>query len=98
MSRQLPADCLNEIFVYLEDEEILDSCLLVNQLWCEVSVRILWRKIRNYNTLIACLPINSKEILCRNRIFISTPTSNPPLFNYVTFVQILSIGKLSQHV
>ncbi|GBB88022.1 hypothetical protein RclHR1_14540001 [Rhizophagus clarus] len=46
MPCQLPADCLNEIFEYLEkDKATLHSCLLVNRLWCEVSVRILWRNI-----------------------------------------------------
>ena len=45
----LPADCLNEIFENLEDDKVtLHSCLLVNRLWCEVSVRILWRNIWNY--------------------------------------------------
>ncbi len=43
---QLLADCLNEIFEYLEKDEVtLYSCLLVNRLLCEVSVRILWRNI-----------------------------------------------------
>ena len=75
MPRQLPADCLNEIFEYLEDDNVtLRSCLLVNHFWCEVSVRILWRSIRNYNTLIACLP---KEILSENGIFTSTSSSRP---------------------
>ncbi|PKY40227.1 uncharacterized protein OCT59_005065 [Rhizophagus irregularis] len=46
MPRQLPADCLNEIFEHLEkDKATLHSCLLVNRLWCEVTVRILWRNI-----------------------------------------------------
>ena len=46
---QLPADCLNEIFEYLEkDKATLRSCLLVNRLWCEVSVRILWRNIFDF--------------------------------------------------
>ncbi|EXX74848.1 uncharacterized protein OCT59_005063 [Rhizophagus irregularis] len=46
MPFQLPADCLNEIFEYLEkDKASLYSCLLVNRLWCEISVRILWRDI-----------------------------------------------------
>jgi len=41
-------DCLNEIFEYLErNRTTLHSCLLVNRLWCEVSVRILWRDICN---------------------------------------------------
>src|SRR5687767_3010854 len=46
MACLLPADCLNEIFENLEEDKItLYSCLLVNRLWCEVSVRILWRDI-----------------------------------------------------
>src|SRR6202012_1676698 len=63
---QLSFDCLYEIFEYLENEnETLRSCLLVNRLWCEVVVRILWRDVNNYlnfRTLIACLPNESKEI------------------------------------
>ncbi len=48
MTRQLPADCLNDIFEYLENDKVtLHSCLLANRLWCEVSVRVLWRNIWN---------------------------------------------------
>src|SRR6059058_120759 len=89
----LPADCLNEIFENLYDEKItLHSCLLVNRLWCKISVRILWRNIWDFSqqrplkvtssilsTLISCLPIESKELLYKKGIFISTPTSKPPL-------------------
>src|SRR6266498_3616300 len=98
---QLPADCLNEIFEYLEDKTDLRSCLLVNHLWCEVSVRILWRNIQNYDTLIACLSDESKEILNKNEIIIPTSTSKPPSFNYVSFIRNLSmyeIGKNIEHV
>ena len=43
---QLPVDCLNEIFEYLEDDKVtLQSCLLVNRFWCEISVRILRRNV-----------------------------------------------------
>ncbi len=94
MSQQLPADCLNEIFEHLENKVDLHSCLLVNHLWCEVSVRILWTSIQNYNTLIACLPNESKEILYKNEITIITPTSKPPLFNYVAFIKSLSTEKV----
>ena len=93
---QLPADCLNEIFEYLEeDKATLRSCLLVNRLWCEVSVRILWRSIRNYNTLITCLPNESKEILSKNGIVTSTlaaPTFNYPSFDkFYQFVRLIII-------
>src|SRR5687768_16842309 len=87
-------DCLYEIFELLEDKADLRSCLLVNRLWCEVSVPILWTSIQNYNTLIACLSKESKEILYKNEIVISTPTSKPPLFNYVTFIKSLSIYEI----
>jgi hypothetical protein len=87
---QLPADCLNEIVEYLvNDKATLYSCLLVNRLWCSVSVRILWRNIQNYKTIIACLPNESKEILYKNKII--TSNSKFPLFNYVTFIKRLSI-------
>ena len=94
---QLPTDCLNEIFEYLEDDITnLYSCLLVNRLWCEISVRILWRDVynyskRTYNTLISCLPNESKEILFNNGIIISTSTSKPLSFNYASFCKVLSI-------
>ena len=53
---QLPTDCLNEIFEYLEDDKVtLHSCLLVSRLWCKIIVKILWKFVWNYNTLIACL-------------------------------------------
>ncbi|PKY28491.1 hypothetical protein RhiirB3_444681 [Rhizophagus irregularis] len=107
MAYKLPVDCLNEIFEYLEmDKFTLHSCLLVNRLWCEVSVRILWRNILDFNngnkrsikikssilsTLIACLPNESKKLLHDNNIFISIPTSKPLLFKYASFCKSLSI-------
>src|ERR1044071_1747213 len=97
MSCKLPTDCLNEIFECLEDRMDLYSCLSVNRPWCEVSVRILWKSIQNYHTLIACLPNESKETL-REHNFISTPTSKPPLFNYVVFVKTISINEIVERI
>ncbi|POG78965.1 hypothetical protein GLOIN_2v1531010, partial [Rhizophagus irregularis DAOM 181602=DAOM 197198] len=73
--------------------------MLVNRYWCGVSVRIFWRNVRNYNTsnfstLIACLPITSKEILYNNGIFISTPTLKTPTFNYASFCKVLSVNRV----
>jgi hypothetical protein len=89
----------------------LYSCLLVNRFWCKIAVSILWRDILDYkssylprslwmtssilSTLIACLPNESKELLFKNKIFISTPTSNPPLFNYPKFCKVLSINEIT---
>src|ERR1051325_7382350 len=99
---QLPADCINDIYEYL-DHITLRSCLLVNRLWCEVAVRILWRDVWNYSTtsfsiLIACLPNESKKILLENGIIISTPTSKPPMFNYASFCKVLSIDQVNSKI
>ncbi|GBC08972.1 hypothetical protein RclHR1_08510008 [Rhizophagus clarus] len=112
MTSQLLTDCLNEIIEHLkEDCHTLHSCLLVNRLWCEISVRILWRNIGNFesscqsiinssilNTLFTCLPNESKEILHRNEIFISIPISKQPLFNYAKFCKALSIYEIGRLV
>src|SRR5438128_11227093 len=51
MSCQLPADCLNEIFKYLEQDKVsLHSCLLINRLCpikieCPENVRKMFRII-----------------------------------------------------
>src|SRR3990170_6574619 len=97
MLYQLPFDCLNEIFDHLEDKATLHSCLLVNRLWCEISVQILWKSIWNYNTLIACLPSESKDILNKNGIILLSSTSKP-LFNYVAFIKRLSIGEIDKKI
>ncbi|RIA78885.1 hypothetical protein C1645_842135 [Glomus cerebriforme] len=48
MSCRLSVECLTEIFEFLEKDKVtLHSCLLVNRLWCRVSVEILWRNIWN---------------------------------------------------
>src|SRR5579862_2965142 len=97
---QLTADCLDEIFEYLENDNVtLYSCILVNRLWFEISVRILWRNTFNYRTsnfktLISCLPNESKEILFNKGIITTALTSKPPLFNYAEFCKVLSINKV----
>src|ERR1051325_5788873 len=96
---KLPVECLSEIIEYLEDDKTtLHSCLLVNRFWCEVSVRILWTSVWNYDTLIACLPNESKEILSTNGIITSTPTSKLPLFNYVAFIKNLEIDGIIKNI
>ncbi|CAI2179068.1 4359_t:CDS:1 [Funneliformis geosporum] len=108
MTCQLPADCLNEIFEYLAEDKIsLRSCLLVNRSWCEVAVRIFWRNIFSINhrehiplstlrTIIACLPNESKELIYFNEIVVRNPILNPPIFNYLSFVKVLSIYTIGQ--
>src|ERR1044071_391924 len=95
----LPTDCLSEIFEYLENDKVtLHSCLFINRLWCLVSVRILWRSVWNCSTLITCLPNESKEILYKNKIIISTPISKSPLFNYLSFIKNLEIDDIIDNI
>ncbi|GBC03530.1 hypothetical protein RclHR1_05180007 [Rhizophagus clarus] len=109
MSFQLPADCFNEIFEYLEKDKVtLRSCLLVNRLWCEIAVRILWRNVWNFihdksdvqsqilNTLISCLPNDSKEFLFKNGILIAASNWKTSLFNYASYCKVLSIHEIDQ--
>src|SRR5688572_347123 len=111
MTCQLPADCLEEIFEYLEKNIVtLHSCLLVNRLWCQVSVRILWRNIwilecslhkrlEILGTLVTYLPDESKDLLQKNGIFITTPTLKPPpLFNYASFCRALSVDEIDKTI
>ncbi|GBB90368.1 hypothetical protein RclHR1_01730016 [Rhizophagus clarus] len=93
----LSIDTLNNIIEYLdEDQNSLHSCLLVNRLWCQVSVRILWRSVWNYKTLIACLPNESRKILYENGI--SIPNSKPPIFNYASFCKFLSVDQININI
>src|SRR5690349_7906408 len=98
---QLPVDCLYEIIEYFEDDKkTLYSCLLVNRLFCEISVKIFWRNVLSYNTsnfstLITCLPYDSKNLLYENEITILTPTLiKSPTFNYAKFCKILSVNRV----
>src|ERR1043165_9523752 len=50
------------------------------------------------STLIACLPNESKELLYENEISIPTPTQNPPLFNYTSFIKAFSFLKIENTV
>ncbi len=115
MAFQLPVECLNDIFEYLDEDKIsLRSCLLVNRLWCTTAVSILWRNIWDirykikYNlyrthvpssilsTLIAFLPNESKNLLNINEISIPAPTSNLPLFNYISFIKVLLFYRIDK--
>jgi hypothetical protein len=102
--------CIEEVLELLKnDKDTLYSCLLVDRLFCKISVKILWRNIWNFklgsvasskilSTLISCLPNESEYLLYKKKIIISTPTSKPPLFDYVSFCKSLSIDDISRMV
>ncbi len=110
MACKLPNDCLSEIFECLEDDKFsLHSCLLISRPWCEIAVRFLWKNIWDFphiiyshvslsilSTLTACLPRESRDLLYTNGIFIPTPTSETPFFNYISFARVLIFFKIDR--
>src|SRR3954447_13779849 len=109
----LPADCLNEVFEILEDDKTtLHSCLLVNRLWCKISIRILWRNIWSFKYTVtydrqlevssAILSTlisclpNESKELLHENEIFISTPSKPPLFNYAAFCKVLSIGDIGK--
>ncbi|CAG8509859.1 3914_t:CDS:2 [Funneliformis caledonium] len=111
MAHLLPSDCLREIFKFMreisetavEERKLLLSCLLVNRLWCETAVEILWRDPWRFGrfsrdqiywkplsrTIFSCLSKEQKELIKRNNISLSL-TDKRPLFDYIPSIQFLS--------
>jgi len=50
------------------------------------------------STIIACLPNESKNLLSINGIFIPTPTTNLPLFDYISFIKVLCFRQIERIV
>ncbi|GBC42525.2 hypothetical protein GLOIN_2v1784405 [Rhizophagus irregularis DAOM 181602=DAOM 197198] len=111
MSSQLPTECLNNIFEYLEDDKTtLYSCLLVNRLYCKVAVEILWKDVWNFqnnnyepktrlsifNMLITFLTKESMERLRNSGINFINFTEKHALFNYPSFCKVISYVKIKE--
>lgn len=108
MASNLPVDCLDQIFKYLdEDVKALRSCLLVNRKWCQTVVPILWSNPWKFEkqsdcefwtaittTILLCLPKESQDLLRRNDII--KTISNSPTFDYVRYFQYLSPEAIEQ--
>ncbi|CAG8446600.1 1718_t:CDS:2 [Diversispora eburnea] len=97
----IPADCLIEIFSYLEDDQkTLQSCVLVNKLWCENSVPVLWAQPFNDVTpssiidiYMSCLTEAGRTYLIDNGINVSNRRRSQ-IFDYVSFLKHISMGNL----
>src|SRR5271168_1216743 len=93
---------LNKDILFLLFEELqnnskyLFSCLMVNRLWCETVIPILWRdpwrydiNYSNKNYLFATIAFHlsddSKEFLTRQGIKLPPISSQPLLFDYLSF-------------
>ncbi len=63
------------------------------------GVRFLFEfygKISKIMILYLLLPNESKEVLYKIGFILSTSTSKPPLFNYVTFIKKISISEIKK--
>ncbi|PKY22445.1 hypothetical protein RhiirB3_436429 [Rhizophagus irregularis] len=81
------------------DYDTLFSCLLVNKLWCELTIPILWKDCLNHNSisrsheknislikiLFTFLSEESKNLLIMNEINLSFIQTQRPLFNYIIY-------------
>ncbi|RIA81161.1 hypothetical protein C1645_881758 [Glomus cerebriforme] len=101
---QLNKDILFLLFEELQDDsKSLFSCLLVNRLWCETVIPILWRNPWSYNidyknksylfAIIAYyLPIDIKEFLLRQEIHFPLISYQSLLFDYLSFCRSININ------
>ncbi|RIA79616.1 hypothetical protein C1645_840279 [Glomus cerebriforme] len=101
---QLNKDILFLIFEELQnDSKFLFSCLLVNRLWCETVVPILWRNPWSYEldysnksylfTIIAFyLPVDIKEFLSKHEINFPSTSYRSLLFDYLSFCRSFNVN------
>src|SRR3954454_800898 len=94
---KLNKDILFLIFEELQDDsKSLFSCLMVNRIWCETAVPVLWRNPWHYGIdysnqsyllaiFISCLPNNVKEFLKSEGIQLPPISYQPLLFDYLSF-------------
>ena len=104
---KLNKDILFLLFEELQDDsKSLFSCLLVNRLWCETVVLVLWRdpwrydisynKSSLFNIVTLSLPDDIKEILTAQGIqFPSTTLQQPLLFDYLSFCRSMNVNAIN---
>jgi hypothetical protein len=97
---KLTRDILFMLFEGLEDDsKFLFSCLMVNRIWCETTIPILWKnpwryainyrkKNSLYSIITSCLSDDIKEFLTKKGIQISGQSL---AFDYLTFCKSINI-------
>ncbi|CAG8698553.1 2759_t:CDS:2 [Dentiscutata erythropus] len=110
----IPADCIEEIVEFLENNiRTLHSCLLVNRLWCQIVVPVLWRQPFRYKRFnpssnllqtywscmtIDCISIEDKLILQEFNIKLPDSNQSSVIFNYPSFIKRLNYRDLYDFV
>src|SRR5437762_71520 len=97
-------DILFLIFEELQDDsKSLFSCLMVNKLWCETVIPILWRNPWNYDInynnkhslyyiITFYLPNDIKEFLTMQGIQLTSVSHQSLLFDYLSFCRSININ------
>src|ERR1044072_379977 len=104
---KLNKDILFLLFEELQgDSKSLFSCLLVNRLWCETAIPILWRNPWRYNdivyyqnqgslyhVIISSLPNDVKEFLANHgtQLFPTSTSYQSLLFDYLSFCKSINM-------
>jgi hypothetical protein len=105
---KLNKDILFLIFEELEiDSKSLFSCLMVNKLWCETVVPILWRnpwryniKYRNKTYLFIIITFylsdNTKEFLIEQGIQLPLASYQSLFFDYLSYCRSINIKTINR--
>ncbi|RIA84721.1 hypothetical protein C1645_831843 [Glomus cerebriforme] len=100
---QLNKDVLFLLFEELRDDsKSLFSCLLVNKLWCETVIPILWRNPWCYDIdyesksylfaiIASYLSVETKEFLLRQGINFPSISYQSLLFDYLSFCRSINV-------
>src|SRR5436190_5926003 len=103
---KLNKDVLFLILLELQNDiKSLYSCLLVNRIWCETTVPILWKnplkfcptkdKRKLFNVILLHLSEESRDILRNQEIDL---LHQRPLFNYISFWRYLNLSILENMI
>src|SRR5438045_109017 len=99
---KLNKDVLFLIFEELQDDsKSLFSCLMVNRIWCETVIPVLWRNPWRYGInysnksylftiFISYLPNDIKEFLVSEGIQLPSASSQLLLFDYLSFCKSIN--------
>src|SRR5438034_438616 len=104
---ELNKDILFLIFEELQDDsKSLFSCLMVNRLWCETVIPILWKNpwrydinYENNNRLFiiisSYLSDDIKEFLTRQGMQLPSISYQPLLFDYLSFCRSINVNAMN---
>src|ERR1044072_516689 len=109
---KLNKDTLFLIFEELQDDsKSLFSCLIVNKLWCETVIPILWRnpwcyedninyqeKGFLYHIITSFLSDDIKEFLISQGIHLYPISYQPPSFDYLSFCRSINMKVIKKIV